>query len=130
MFGPAVEHPVNDVTPTHLTQGVLTQLREADSRAYRVLKDSGSVGLLSQMPVVSIPIHFDRAVESILTGTPSCQHSMVIRTFITADFMTGIPATPGKQIPEKVSAYVPSYCVYHVNLLKMRSSRRVVLLYE
>lgn len=79
---------------------MLTQLREADSRAYKVLKDSGSVGILSQMPVVSIPIHFDRAADS---GVPSCQRSMVIRSFITADFMTGIPATPGKQLPEQVS---------------------------
>lgn len=54
---------------------------------------------LSQMPVVLIPIHFDR---DPLSRVPSCQRSVVIRTFITNDFMTGIPAEPGKHIPEQV----------------------------
>ena len=52
------------------------------------------------MPVVLIPIHFDRDPSKQL---PSCQRSVVIRTFITNDFMTGIPATPGKHISVKVS---------------------------
>ena len=55
---------------------------------------------LSQMPVVLIPVHFDR---DPLSRVPSCQRSVVIRTFITNDFMTGIPATIGKEIPEEVS---------------------------
>lgn len=99
MFGPAVEHDVYDITPTHLTEGVLSQLREADSRAYKILKDGGAVRSLSQMPIVSIPVHFDRSVDSSI---PSCQRSMVIRTFITSDFMTGIPATPGNQLSQQV----------------------------
>ena len=60
---------------------------------------SGVVAKLSQMPIVLIPIHFDR---DPINHIPSCQRSVVIRTFITNDFMTGIPATPGKQIPFEV----------------------------
>ena len=55
---------------------------------------------VSQMPVVLLPLHFDR--DPILR-LPSLQRSVVIRTFVTNDFMTGIPATPGKQIKEEVS---------------------------
>ena len=61
--------------------------------------DSGFTAKVSQMPVVLVPIHFDRSGGS---HQPSCQHSAVIRPFITADFMTGIAAMPGKHIPEEV----------------------------
>ena len=57
---------------------------------------------VSQMPIILLPLHFDR--DPILR-LPSCQRSIVIRTFITNDFMTGIPATPGKQIPEEVRPF-------------------------
>ena len=40
--------------------------------------------------------------RSTLQKQPSCQRSVVIRTFITSDFMTGIPATPGNEIPVEV----------------------------
>lgn len=67
----------------------------------------GAVGCVSQMPVVLIPVHFDRN-----EGTPSCQRSVVIRTFITSDFMTGIPATPGDQLPINV-------CLLHTYTLTL-----------
>lgn len=51
------------------------------------------------MPVILTPLHFDR---DPLQKQPSCQRSVVIRTFITSDFMTGIPATPGNEIPVEV----------------------------
>ena len=54
---------------------------------------------ISQMPVILVPLHFDRDPTSY---APSCQRSVVIRTFITNDFMTGIPAEPGKQLPLSV----------------------------
>jgi len=59
----------------------------------------GTILKLSQMPVVLIPVHFDRDVVS---HVPSCQHSVVLRPFITADFMTGISAQPGKHISLEV----------------------------
>ena len=78
---------------------------------------------ISQMPIVLIPVHFDR---DPIDHIPSCQRSVVIRTFITCDFMTGIPATPGKQIPVEVmiSLYILlqvclccrgglKYCIVH-----------------
>lgn len=51
------------------------------------------------MPIILTPLHFDR---DPLQKQPSCRRSVVIRTFITSDFMTGIPATPGNHIPEEV----------------------------
>lgn len=59
----------------------------------------GYSGKISQMPVILTPLHFDR---DPLQKQPSCRRSVVIRTFITSDFMTGIPATPGHHIPEEV----------------------------
>ena len=64
-----------------------------------VLFVSDMMKCVSQMPVILIPLHFDR--DPILR-LPSCQRSIVIRTFLTNDFMTGIPATPGDQIPQEV----------------------------
>ena len=64
-----------------------------------VILFSGLLSKISQMPVVLIPVHFDR---DPIDHIPSCQRSVVIRTFITNDFMTGVPATPGKQIPMEV----------------------------
>jgi len=61
---------------------------------------AGSIQKMSQMPVVLIPIHFDR---DLLSHLPSCQHSVVLRPFITADFMTGISAQPGKHISVEAS---------------------------
>lgn len=54
------------------------------------------------MPIVLIPIHFDRNYEN-RPLIPSCQRSIVIRTFITSDFMTGVPAIPGHELPLHVS---------------------------
>lgn len=40
------------------------------------------------MPVVLIPVHFERGP---LYRNPSCQRSVVLRPFVTSDFMTGVP---------------------------------------
>lgn len=56
--------------------------------------------LIAQMPVVLVPIHFD--IDPV-SRDPFCQRSVVIRPFITSDFMTGIPAQPAKDIPLEVS---------------------------
>ncbi|PRD36861.1 UNVERIFIED_CONTAM: GMP synthase [Trichonephila clavipes] len=100
IFGPAVTYPVHDITPTYLTPIVLSTLRQVDHVAHNILQSSGYMSSISQMPIVLIPIHFDRDVVS---RNPSCQRSAVIRTFITHDFMTGIPATPNKDLPLEVS---------------------------
>ncbi|XP_026982603.1 GMP synthase [glutamine-hydrolyzing]-like [Sagmatias obliquidens] len=99
IFGPPVKEPPTDVTPTFLTTGVLSTLRQADFEAHNVLRESGCAGKISQMPVILTPLRFDR---DPLQKHPSCQRAMVIGTFITSDFMTGVPATLGNEIPVEV----------------------------
>lgn len=99
IFGEGVKYPLEDITPTYLTNGVLSTLRQVDYLCTKVLIEEDSVHKLSQMPVVITPLHFDRDPAMNL---PSCQRSIAIRTFITNDFMTGIPATPGEHIDTKV----------------------------
>jgi len=95
IFGGPVEHPVMEVTPTFLTPIVLATVRQADHLAHQVLKSAGKMGAVSQMPVILLPIHFDR---SQLERVPSCCRSVVIRPFKTQDFMTGVPAIPGRDL--------------------------------
>ncbi|KAK7873744.1 hypothetical protein R5R35_013275 [Gryllus longicercus] len=97
--GGLVREPVLDITPTFLTSNVLSTLRQVDHVATQVLTASGYSSAISQMPVVLIPIHFDRDQVSRI---PSCQRSVVLRPFITHDFMTGVPAVPGRDIPVDV----------------------------
>jgi GMP synthase (glutamine-hydrolysing) len=99
VFGEAIKFPVQDVTPTFLTTQVLATLREADHRAHQVLKNNNCYHLVAQMPVILIPIHFDRDYVTGCHREPSVQRSIVIRSFITEDFMTGVPAIPDQQIP-------------------------------
>jgi len=121
VFGGPVHGPIEDITPTCLTQTVLATLREADSHANAVLHEHGTnysvivyqlalfvfisdvMPCVSQMPIVLVPLHFDRQLETETRIRPSCQRSIVIRTFITADFMTGVPAVPGQDIPIQVT---------------------------
>lgn len=106
IFGGSIKFPVEDITSTFLTAGVLSTLRQADYLASKVLHESDCIGKISQMPVVITPLHFDR---DPVNHQPSCQRSIAIRTFITNDFMTGIPAIPGKHIPEQVSGILALY---------------------
>ncbi|KAK6034700.1 GMP synthase domain protein [Cooperia oncophora] len=62
------------------------------------------------MPVVMIPIHFDRPPIEI----NSYKRSFVLRPFITSDFMTGIAALPGRDIPEKNILEMVRRIVTHV----------------
>lgn len=100
IFGKAIQFQLEDITPTYLSAGVLSTLRQADHLCTKVLNDSNCTAKLSQMPIIIVPIHFDR---DPINRLPSCQRSIAIRTFITNDFMTGIPAVPGKHIPLEVS---------------------------
>jgi len=99
IFGGPVEHPVMEVTPTCLTPIVMATVRQADNLAHQVLAGAGKTTAVSQMPVVLIPVHFDR---SQLERVPSCCRSVVIRPFVTADFMTGRPAVPGRDLPQEL----------------------------
>ncbi|KAI0212516.1 GMP synthase [glutamine-hydrolyzing] [Lamellibrachia satsuma] len=99
MFGGEIKGTIQDVTPTFLTQGVLNTLRQADSIANRVLLKTGNYHRISQMPVIIIPLHFDL---DVLSHAAPCQRSVVLRPFVTSDFMTGVAAQPGKHLPEQV----------------------------
>ncbi|KAB0793294.1 hypothetical protein PPYR_12914 [Photinus pyralis] len=96
IFGGLVKEIIPDLTPTHLTCQVLSTLRQADDLAMGVMQSKGYSGSISQMPVILLPIHFDRDQTLRI---PSCQRSIVLRPFCTQDFMTGVPATPGVQFP-------------------------------
>ena len=80
-----------------------------------VMKRHHAYSAISQMPVVLIPVQFDRQIylneheeslpERVVPLTrlrsiaSSFQHSVVLRTFLTKDFMTGRPAVPGETFP-------------------------------
>ncbi|XP_046672222.1 GMP synthase [glutamine-hydrolyzing] isoform X2 [Homalodisca vitripennis] len=97
--GDLVRDQILDITPTFLTSIVLATARQVDHVATQVLVTTKTAHLISQMPVVLIPIHFDR---DTVTRGPSCQRSVVLRPFKTQDFMTGAPAIPGKDLPIEV----------------------------
>ncbi|KAK4307876.1 hypothetical protein Pmani_020386 [Petrolisthes manimaculis] len=99
VFGVGVKDLVQDITQTNLTPGVVATLRQADFITNQVLLESGNTDKISQMPIVLIPIHFDRDPISRL---PSCQRSIVLRPFLTRDFMTGLPAIPNDHLPVEV----------------------------
>ena len=99
VFGGIVEHQITDVTPTFLTPNVIATIRQADHVANQVLNTAECTRKVSQMPVVLLPLHFDRPM---IERTSSLQRSVAIRPFKTKDFMTGVPALPGKDIPTEV----------------------------
>ncbi|KAL1122107.1 hypothetical protein AAG570_003513 [Ranatra chinensis] len=97
--GGLVKDPVLDITPTYLTTHVLATVRQADHLAMQVLYNCDCMSKVSQMPVILLPLHFDR--DAALRA-PSCQRSIVLRPFITQDFMTGVPAIPGVHLSNDV----------------------------
>lgn len=110
LFGDIAKEPITEITPTLLTPHVLTTLRQCDFLAYKVsltilanfvteglknlllilivfeynkvLKDSGYIKKISQMPVVLIPIHFERGP---LHRHPSCQRSGTTKVTLSYD---------------------------------------------
>eukprot|EP01120_Amphizonella_sp_Union-15-10_P015163 TRINITY_DN7727_c0_g1_i1.p1 TRINITY_DN7727_c0_g1~~TRINITY_DN7727_c0_g1_i1.p1 ORF type:complete len:665 (+),score=117.04 TRINITY_DN7727_c0_g1_i1:84-2078(+) len=88
IFGDLIPGPITQVTPTLLTSDVINLLQEVDEVVNQVLFRYDLVKRLSQVPVILIPITFSEI------GL----RSVVIRTFITEDFMTGRPAVPGKDV--------------------------------
>lgn len=131
IFGEPVQYLLTDITHTTLNTVVLAQLRQADAIAnevcviiiiimvlsirfssfyllFQIIMQAGLYRKISQMPVVLIPVHFDR---DPINRTPSCRRSVVLRPFITNDFMTGVPAVPGSvQLPLQVSIQCICVC--------------------
>jgi len=80
---------VLDITPTYLSTETAKKLRKADKIVNDVLLEYDLLRDLSQVPVILAPLPFWK----------KWNHSIVIRTFITNDFMTGVPAIPWEQMP-------------------------------
>ncbi|XP_053958018.1 GMP synthase [glutamine-hydrolyzing] [Anastrepha ludens] len=100
IFGDPVQYQITDVTHTTLNNYVVNQLREADSIGNEIIMQAGLHCKISQMPIILIPVHFDRDPTN---RTPSCCRSIVLRPFLTNDFMTGVPVIPGSiQLPTQV----------------------------
>lgn len=117
IFGPQLHHPIQDITPTYLTSNVIATLRQADHLANQVFAAYSCMDAISQMPVVLIPVHFDRDAAC---RTLSCQRSIVLRPFCTSDFMTGTPAIPGKDLPIHVSLRGSSLPVIYLQNVSTR----------
>lgn len=90
-------HFPSETTVTTLSDFALSQLRECDHIANTILHEADVSKNISQMPVILIPLHFDREPYSSKVG--SCQRAIVLRPFISNDFMTGKAAIPGVHIP-------------------------------
>jgi GMP synthase (glutamine-hydrolysing) len=88
-FGEKIDGPVKEITATTLNEESVEQLRKADAIVNQVLLKYDLSRAISQVPVVLFPVPFG------VKGN----RSIGIRTIITRDFMTGIPALPGKHIP-------------------------------
>lgn len=80
---------VEGITPTYLSEETSEKLRQADKIVNDILLEYDLVRELSQVPVILVPLPFGKEGN----------HSIVIRTFITNDFMTGVPAIPWKEMP-------------------------------
>jgi len=89
VFGEPFQKVPVTITQTHLTPDTIDQLRQADDIVNQVLLKYDLIRSLSQVPVILFPVDFGHQGK----------RSIGIRTFITNDFMTGVPALPGKDIP-------------------------------
>lgn len=89
VFGEKLTHPITEITPTLLTNETVVLLRQADDIVNQILYKHKLMKKLSQVPVILFPVSF---------GIPG-NRSIAIRTLITKDFMTGVPAVPGKEMP-------------------------------
>ncbi len=90
IFGAEVSQVPQEITPTHLDLETIEQLRKADHLVNEALAKHGLLRTLSQVPVILAPLPFDTKGN----------RSVVLRPFITNDFMTGLPAVPGQDLPE------------------------------
>ena len=79
--------------PTLMRPDIIEKLQEADDIVNQILMKSDLTQKISQMPVILIPVGFDE----------SRRHSIVLRPFITNDFMTGVAAVPGTEyLPKSI----------------------------
>lgn len=80
------------VTPTRLRPEVVEQIREADWVVNRILEREVPHGVISQIVNVLVPLDTEGRGR----------RSVVLRWFVTRDFMTGRPALIGEEVPLEV----------------------------
>lgn len=107
VFGEKLEKEVETgLTKTYLEPDTIRQLQEADEIVNQILLKYDLVRKLSQVPVILHPTDFGEEGK----------RTIVIRTFITNDFMTGVAAIPGteymplealKEMVDRILAEVP-----------------------
>jgi len=76
------------VTPTRLQPAVVEQIREADWVINKVLDADVTAGVISQVVNVLVPVDTEARLR----------RSVVLRWFVTRDFMTGRPARIGDEV--------------------------------
>merc|ERR1712227_728628 len=91
-FGGPTNGPYKSITPTFPGREALDQLRAADDVVNKALIKHDLTTKLSQVPVVSFPVDLSCNEHP---GNFTTKRSIAIRTFVTNDFMTGVPAEPG-----------------------------------
>lgn len=91
LFGEKLQEAPTEITPTHLTPDVIEQLQEADHIVNKALFANDLTRVLSQVPIISVPLPFGKENH----------RSIVLRPFVTNDFMTGVPAVPGREFTEE-----------------------------
>jgi GMP synthase (glutamine-hydrolysing) len=90
VFGDRVqESRYTTVTCTSMSKECIKQLQDADDIVNSLIVKYKLMRKLSQVPVILFPVAFGQ----------DGKRSICIRTFITNDFMTGIPALPGRDMP-------------------------------
>jgi len=90
IFGGRIDQFVPTISKTLLERDTIEQLRVADDIFNASMGEYAR--RLSQAPVILTPLNF---------GSDGYR-SVVLRPFITRDFMTGVPAKPNVDIPEEV----------------------------
>lgn len=88
---PSFKKSIQQITLTKINPKTLAQLRQADAIVTEVLTSYDLLRKVSQVPVILFPANFGQAG----------QRSIGIRTIITNDFMTGLAAQPGQDVPEQ-----------------------------
>ena len=92
------ESVIKTITPTVLSKECTNQLRAADDIVNQTLIKYDLIRKMSQVPVILFPCDFG------VKGS----RAIAVRTFITNDFMTGVPATPGKEMPSDALSEIVS----------------------
>lgn len=100
VFGePLTQREYRTITPTLLNEECIQQLQAADDIVNQTLLKYGLIKTLSQVPVILFPIDFQQPSDADSADASSSvsnvgKRSICIRTFVTNDFMTGVPAIP------------------------------------